>query len=122
MWRHKVVRAASALALAGCVATEPGVAVGPEVVEKELVGRIWQVTLPDGQEATEYFNKDGTVIIAGGLNDSGHWRLWDKGYCTTWNRMRAGAERCFTLDRTAGGHYRIYKPSGEISMTIVGLK
>ena len=36
--------------------------------------------------------------------------------------MRAGAERCFTLDRTASGHYRIYEPGGEISMTIVGFK
>lgn len=36
--------------------------------------------------------------------------------------MPAGAERCFTLDRTAPGGYRILKPAGEISMTIVGLE
>ena len=112
----------SVVAVAACVAAEPGEPVGPDVVEQELVGKIWHVTLPDGQPATEYFNKDGTVIIVGGLNDSGRWRLWEKGYCTAWNRMRAGAERCFTLDRTASGHYRIYKPGGEISMTIVGFK
>ena len=34
----------------------------------------------------------------------------------------AGAERCFTLDRTASGHYRIYKPGGGVSMTIIGFK
>lgn len=117
-----IVGALVGLAVASCVAPEPGVSVGPDVVQKELVGKIWLVTLPDGQPATEYFNADGTVTIVGGLNDGGRWRLWEKGYCTAWNRMRAGAERCFTVDRTASGHYRIYKPSGEISMTIIGFK
>ena len=60
--------------------------------------------------------------MRGGLNDVGNWRLWDKGYCTAWSRMRNGAERCFTLDRTPEGHYRIYKPDGDISMTILGFK
>jgi hypothetical protein len=36
--------------------------------------------------------------------------------------MRMGAERCFTLERTANRQYRIYKPDGAISMTIIGLK
>jgi hypothetical protein len=37
--------------------------------------------------------------------------------------MRMGAERCcFVIERTANGQYRIYKPAGAISMTIIGLK
>jgi hypothetical protein len=36
--------------------------------------------------------------------------------------MRHGAERCFTLDRTPEGHYRVYKPDGDISMTILSTK
>ena len=118
---------ATALLMAACTAMQQqekqaAVAVGPEEVQRELVGKTWTVTLPDGQPATEHFNADGTVDIRGGLNDNGHWRLWEKGYCTAWARMRAGAERCFTLERTADGHYRIYKPDGAISMTIIGLK
>ena len=36
--------------------------------------------------------------------------------------MRNGAERCFTLDRTADGKIRVFKPDGEISMTILSTK
>ena len=57
--------------------------------------------------------------ITGGLSDRGYWRLWEQGYCTQWYRMRKGAERCFTLDRTADGKIRVFKPDGEISMTIL---
>ena len=107
---------------ATAVAQQAGaVAVGPDEVQRELVGKIWTVELPDGQSATEHFNADGSVTIRGGLNDVGQWRLWENGYCTAWTRMRTGAERCFTLDRTPEGHYRIYKPDGDISMTILSM-
>jgi hypothetical protein len=96
--------------------------VGPDEIQRELVGKTWIVELPNGAPAIEHFNADGTVSIIGGLIDEGRWRLWDNGYCTSWRRMRGGAERCFTLDKTADGQYRIYKPNGDISMTITGLK
>jgi hypothetical protein len=105
----------------GVVAQE-ATPVGPEEVKKELVGKVWDVELPNGAPAIEHFNADGTVKITGGLNDRGYWRLWEQGYCTQWYRMRNGAERCFTLDRTADGRIRVYKPNGEISMTILGTK
>ncbi len=101
---------------------QSAVKVGPDEVKRELVGKVWNVELPDGQPAVENFNADGTVTIRGGLNDVGHWRLWEEGYCTAWSRMRNGAERCFTLDRTPEGHYRIYKPDGDISMTILSFQ
>ena len=120
---------ATVLLVAACAGQEKrqaegaaAVPVGPEEVQRELVGKTWTVELPDGQAATEHFNADGSVDIRGGLNDNGRWRLWEQGYCTSWARMRMGAERCFTLDRTPDGHYRIYKPNGDISMTITGLK
>jgi hypothetical protein len=109
--------------LAGAAAlAQDAVPVGPEEVKRALVGRTWDVELPDGSSAVEEFRADGTVEINGGLNDVGTWRLWERGYCTTWRRMRNGAERCFTLDRTPEGHYRIYKPDGDISMTIRGFR
>ena len=97
-------------------------ALGPDDVTKELAGKTWVVKLPDGSPATEWFNTDGTVRIAGGLMDEGDWRLWEKGYCTTWRRMRFGVERCFTLKRMPDRRVEIYKPSGKVSMTIVGFK
>ena len=119
----RAVALAMTLLLAACAGPrEAGQPVGPEEVQRELVGKTWSVKLPDGQVATEHVNADGTVDIHGGLNDTGHWRLWEHGYCTAWARMRMDAVRCFTLDRTPEGHYRIYKPSGAISMTIISLK
>ena len=70
----------------------------------------------------ETFRADGTVKITGGLSDRGYWRVWEQGYCTQWYRMRKGAERCFTLDRTADGKIRVFKPDGGISMTILSTK
>jgi hypothetical protein len=114
---------AANLGVAGYASAEEApVMVGPDEVERELVGKTWIVELPDGSPAIEHFNADGTVSIIGGLMDEGRWRLWAQGYCTTWRRMRGGAERCFTLEKTADGQYRIYKPNGEISMTIVGFQ
>ncbi len=115
--------AALLLALTMSAAT-PGLAqdgkpFGPDDVKSELVGKIWQVELPNGVPAEETFREDGTVKITGGLSDRGYWRLWEQGYCTQWYRMRKGAERCFTLDRTADGKIRVFKPDGDISMTIL---
>ena len=108
------------LLLAGsAVAAEGGAPFGPEDVKRELVGKVWQVELPNGGSAVETFREDGTVKITGGLSDRGYWRIWEQGYCTQWFRMRKGAERCFTLDRTADGRIRVFKPDGEISMTIL---
>jgi hypothetical protein len=114
--------AAVGLGTATPVRAQDAVAVGPDEVKKALVGKVWRVELPNGAPAVEHFNADGTAEISGGLTDAGTWRLWEQGYCTQWRRMRHGQERCFTLDRTADGKYRIYKPDGEISMTIVGFE
>ena len=101
------------------IAAEGGSPFGPEDVKRELVGKVWQVELPNGSSAVETLREDGTVKITGGLSDRGYWRIWEQGYCTQWFRMRNGAERCFTLDKTADGKIRVFKPDGDISMTIL---
>jgi hypothetical protein len=105
--------------LAACAPLEPGTPVGVDEIQRELVGKTWQVKVPNGAPATEQFHKDGRVVINGGLNDVGTWRFSEDGYCTAWQRIRHGDERCFTVDRTPSGHYRVYKPTGELSMTIL---
>jgi hypothetical protein len=111
---------ATGVVAAGPLLAQDAVSIGPDEVKSELVGKVWNVELPNGKAAVENFKADGTVTITGGLSDRGYWRLWEQGYCTTWFRMRNGAERCFTLKKTADGKYMIYKPDGEISMTILG--
>jgi hypothetical protein len=117
-----VSAALAALLAGGPLSAQEAVPVGPEEVQRDLVGKVWKVELPNGQAAVEDFKADGNVTITGGLSDRGYWRLWEHGYCTQWFRMRKGAERCFTLDKTPDGKYRIYKPDGEISMTILGFQ
>jgi hypothetical protein len=107
------------LAAASAIARDDGLPFGPDDVKRELVGKVWQVELPNGASAVETFREDGTVKITGGLSDRGYWRIWEQGYCTQWFRMRNGAERCFTLDKTTDGKIRVWKPDGEISMTIL---
>ena len=113
---------AATLTAVPVLAQDGATPLGPEDVKRELVGKIWEVELPNGVPATETFREDGTVKITGGLSDRGYWRLWEQGYCTQWYRMRKGAERCFTLDRTADGKIRVFKPDGGISMTILSTK
>lgn len=96
--------------------------VGPAEFRRDLVGKTWTVELPNGDSATERVNADGTATISGAIEDSGHWRLSETGFCTTWTRMRDRNERCFTLDRGPGGMYRVYKPNGEVSLTILEVR
>ena len=110
---------AATLTAVPVLAQDGATPLGPEDVKRELVGKIWQVELPNGVPAEETFREDGTTKITGGLSDRGYWRLWEQGYCTQWYRMRKGAERCFTLDRMADGKIRVFKPDGDISMTIL---
>ena len=113
---------AATLTAVPVLAQDGATPLGPEDVKRELVGKIWQVELPNGVSAEETFRADGTVKITGGLSDRGYWRIWEQGYCTQWYQMRKGAERCFTLDRTADGKIRVFKPDGGISMTILSTK
>ena len=82
---------AAGLLGAGAVLAQDSVAVSPEEIQRELVGKVWNVELPNGKAAVENFKADGKVTITGGLNDRGYWRLWEQGYCTQWFRMRNGA-------------------------------
>ncbi len=79
-------------------------------VGKELVG-----TTASGAAATMRLDADGKASIsAGTTSDTGTWRLSDTGYCTTWSRIRAGQERCFTVIRS-GPSLRVFNPDGSLS-------
>jgi hypothetical protein len=123
-WTKVAVRAsalaATIVALTACTTPlEHGDAVAPEQIKADLVGKSWSGTLSDGSSSTWKLATDGTTQIQGGLNDTGHWRMSDKGYCVTWNHMRHGAEGCYTVERAPSGHYVIHRATGELVMTVV---
>lgn len=66
-------------------------------------------------------NTDGTAALTGFLTDAGTWRLSESGYCTTWKKIRAGQERCFTIVRN-GTVYVVNNPDGSLNSTITEVR
>jgi hypothetical protein len=109
-------------ALVGCAGpVEHGTAMTPQQISSDLVGKSWSGKLYNGSPTTWVVNADGTASIEGGLNDSGHWRMSDDGYCVTWNRMRQGKEGCYIVERTPSGHY-VIRREGKLIMTVTSVE
>jgi hypothetical protein len=109
--------------LFGCATPiEHGTPMTPQQISSDLVGKSWSGKLYNGSSATQVVNADGTIRIEGGLNDSGRWRMSDKGYCVTWNRMRHGVEGCYIVERAPSGHYVIRRPDGQLVMTVTSVQ
>jgi len=94
---------------------------GKEVQEtwvgKDLVG-----TTASGSRVLMRLEQDGKATLsAGNTNDSGTWRPYDTGYCTTWKTIRAGQERCFTVTRAAAV-FKVANPDGSPSGQFTSIK
>jgi hypothetical protein len=65
---------------------------------------------------------DGKASFSSGnFSDSGTWRLHEKGYCATWQKIRSGEERCFTVLRS-GSSFKVLNPDGSVSGTISAVR
>ena len=110
-------------ALSGCLApVEQGTEMTPKQISTDLVGKSWSGKMSNGSPTTQTVNADGTITIAGGLNDKGRWRMSDNGYCVTWNRMRHGVEGCYIVERTPSGHYVVRRADGQLVMTVTSIQ
>lgn len=98
----------------GALGTDAAVS-GKEISEK-WVGKSAIGRTANGIPATVQLMADGTVTISSGsvTLDTGMWRAWDDGYCTTWRTIRAGKERCFTT-RRSGNIITVLNPDGSVS-------
>ena len=84
-------------------------------IQANWVGKAALGTTANGAAVTMKLSADGTATVsAGNTNDSGTWRAWDSGYCTTWKTIRAGQERCFTV-RRSGSSIAVLNPDGSVS-------
>ena len=90
--------------------------VAPAEIRDKWTGRTLQGRTPGGAAVSMTFGADGKAALAGAATDAGTWRVSESGYCTTWNRIRAGQERCFTV-RRAGGRIEVFNPDGSLSGT-----
>ncbi len=110
-------------ALSGCLTpVEHGVAMTPQQISSDLVGKTWSGTLSNGSQTSQVVDANGDIRIQGGLNDRGHWRMSDNGYCVTWNRMRHGVEGCYIVERTPSGHYVVRRADGQLVMTVTSVQ
>ena len=110
-------------ALFGCATPiEHGTVMTPQQISSDLIGKAWSGKLYNGSPTTQVVNSDGTIEIEGGLNDSGHWRMSDNGYCVTWNRMRHGVEGCYIVEHTPSGHYVVRRAEGKLVMTVTSVE
>jgi len=122
MHRPSILAAAAMLALhVSPVGAQDGPVSAKEIQEtwvgKDLIG-----TTAAGASAKVRLESNGTASLsAGRTNDTGTWRVANNGYCTTWNTIRAGQERCFTVSRT-GSDFKVFNPDGSHSGTFTSIK
>ena len=92
----------------------------PERIKSEWVGKKVFSRAANGQLADFWLREDGTaeIALANGFSDTGKWWLSDTGYCTKWQKIRNGEERCFTV-RNRMGQVQVFNPDGSLNGTII---
>ena len=116
---HPVSRriATTLLALSCLSAFAQDQAVQPKEIQEHWTGKTLVGTAANRDPVTMQLLADGVATLtAGKVNDRGSWRVSDKGYCTTWRKIRAGQERCFTV-RRSGDKLTVLNPDGTVSGT-----
>ena len=108
------------LLAAGAAHAQPA-PVAPAEIRDQWAGRTLAGRTPTGAAVAMTFGADGKATLSGAASDAGTWRVSDEGYCTTWLRIRAGQERCFTA-RRAGGRIEVLNPDGSLSGTFDDLR
>ena len=106
-------------ALFSAIAQE--VAVTPKEIQDQWVGKTLVGVTANGGKVTMMLKADGAAELWGAVNDVGTWRVSDTGYCTTWKKIRAGQERCFTT-RRSGTNITVLNPDGSVSGTFTDIK
>ena len=100
--RHLLCVGCSILAIGSAMAADT---LSPQQISQLWMGKTMVGKTADGEPLTVRFNTDGSAEIhVGKMQDTGHWRLSDTGYCLTWTRLRGGKERCLTAQRDGDGY------------------
>jgi hypothetical protein len=87
----------------------------PQEISAQWVGKKILARDPKGNLLDFKLISDGTAEVAGSSwSDKGTWRLSSDGYCATWKKIRAGQERCFTV-QVAGTTVTILNPDQSVS-------
>jgi len=97
----------------------------PQDIQANWVGKTMVGVVGSGPSAGKSLeftmNSDGTASVSGVATDTGTWRLSEQGYCTTWQNIRRGQERCFTVLRK-GTEFQVFNPDGSLNTTVSQVK
>ena len=97
----------------------------PQDIQANWVGKTMLGVVGSGPSAgknVEFtMNSDGTASVSGAATDTGTWRLSEQGYCATWQNIRRGQERCFTVLRK-GDVFQVFNPDGSLNTTVSQVK
>ncbi len=120
-------RSLARLCLVACLAGTSSHALAQEaeqIVSGEELRRLWVgkkvfARSPTGGLVDFHMRADGTTQLSmTSMNDTGTWRPTETGYCATWQRIRAGQERCFTVVKRGGTTY-VLNPDKSISVEVL---
>jgi len=117
-WRSMVV--VSALVAASYAVCQEDV-MTPKEIRDQWVGKTLVGTSANGGKVTLMLRSDGSAELSGAATDAGTWRVSENGYCTTWKKIRAGQERCFTA-RRSGTNIMVLNPDGSVSGTFTEIQ
>ena len=86
----------------------------PEEIKSLLVGKKILARFSSGAVFDFQMNEDNTTSTSLGGGDVGKWRLSDDGYCTSWVKIRKGAEVCVRVSKRSFGQYVVVYPDGSL--------
>lgn len=96
--------------------------VPPQEIQSQWVGKTIAVRSSRVGPLQLKLNADQTATVQGDtLSDEGTWRLWERGYCATWRKIRAGTETCLSVQRK-GEKIEIVNPDGTLNATVLEIK
>lgn len=117
----RLVAAATAFLI---IAANPGVTAAeslmtPDEIKNAWIGKKLLGRTPTGVMFDFTMRTDGTAEIVGiNWSDVGTWRFSKNGYCTKWNRIREGQERCVTVVKN-GSTSTVFNPDKSVSAEIL---
>ena len=91
----------------------------PDDIKAKWAGHKIFARTANGQLTDLELNADGTASVAvGNFADTGTWRLWEKGYCAKWQKIRGGQEACLTVVRR-GSDIVVLNPDGTLNSQVL---
>lgn len=121
MSHQHVVVALSLLAGVAAAQAQDG-PVSPAQMKATWIGKTLIGQSPSGARSEMTLSADGSArLVYKAIPYTGVWRLDDAGYCTAWQGIRDGKERCFKA-RRVGNDIEITAPDGSSAGKIIAIK